>query len=576
MAPKTQMEQCTEVATDGHRSVVSKKYIKSHTDSILAKHGVIQLGPQIIISQQRISSEVECAKVAAKRSEPVSPRRRSSMSTHDKRWTDVFFRLALCLAMFSPAPFRAQTSKDILTSATSLIRAGQYPLAISELRQALRRSPFDVRMQTTLGIALSLNGDETQAIEALRAALRMKPDYLAALRAEAEILVRKQDPAAVLVLQQILRNDPGEGTAREMLALSQARAGDCKSAILNFAKVESAIDEHPESLLHYGACLYASEKYTEAATWFSRLVAIQPTNRSARYDLALVQVHEGEKSKASATLAPVLGPQADLDSLTLASEIAEELGDTPNAVAYMRQAIVSDPMQADSYVRFAELCMLHQSYDTGISMMSAGISHMPNNSALYLARGMLYGGKADYDRAEADFRSAELYDPKHGTGSYGVGLVQAQGHHADQALATVRAGLKEHPTDAQLHLLLGRLLIENGATAGTPEFNEAANAAAIAVKLNPDLVIARNLLAKVYSEQGQLPLAIEQWRAALKIDPTDETAMYRLMRASRQTGDVATSEELARKVAEMHQKARDEESNRLRFRIVEGQAPGAK
>jgi tetratricopeptide (TPR) repeat protein len=259
-----------------------------------------------------------------------------------------------------------------------------------------------------------------------------------------------------------------------------------------------------------------------------------------------------------------------VDTLTLASDAYEAAGNTPQSVALLRQAIVQDPNRDDTYARFAELCLLHQSYDTGIAMVTAGISHLPHDPELYLARGLLYGELAQYDKAEADFRAAESFDPKHGAGSYGVGLMQVQSGHYAQALSTVRSELRSHPGDAQLHFLLARILIESGATPGTAQFAEARESALQAIHVSPEMVAAHDLLADIYMRTGETELAVAQCRAALAIDATEPSAMYRLMIASRKLGDKATVQALAQRLAELHQQTRAEESNRLRYRIVEG------
>jgi Flp pilus assembly protein TadD len=147
--------------------------------------------------------------------------------------------------------------------------------------------------------------------------------------------------------------------------------------------------------------------------------------------------------------------------------------------------------------------------------------------------------------------------------------VQAQRNDPVQALATTRAALRAHPEDPQLNFLLARLLIEGGEHPGSAAFAEATACAEKAVRLSPDLVSARNLLAKIYALSGRTAQAIEQCRAALRIDPADQTAMYRLLTASRKIGDSATAQELAKRVADEHQRARNDETNRLRYRIVE-------
>ena len=481
--------------------------------------------------------------------------------------------LVLLCAALSGHRAAAQQQAGPLATAAGLVRAGKYDQAIDEVQHALRTHPNDARLLTIAGVAYSLKGDDAAALHSLDSALRLDPQMIAALRAKAQIEVRIHRPEAIPVLKQILRLDAQDSTAREMLALEQAHASQCDAAIASFAQAGAAAETHAISLLRYGSCLFTLGRNAEAAEQFKKLVTLAPASPDARYDLALSQLRAGDAHAALETLKPITSGPGDVDSLSLASEAAEATGDTPEAATLLRRAIVLDPTSADGYVRFAELCMQHESYRAGIDMVSAGLSRMPQVPALYLARGMLYGGEANYDKAESDFRSAENFDPKHGTGSYGVGLVQAQANHTDQALKTIREGLRTHPNDGQLNLLLARLLIEGGERPGSPGFTEALGAADTAVRVRPDLTAAHNELSKIYMLQGETAKAIVECRAALALDPEDTVAMYRLMLASRKIGDQTTVDNLKRRVAEGHQKARIAETDRLRYRI-EGASNG--
>jgi tetratricopeptide (TPR) repeat protein len=486
-------------------------------------------------------------------------------------------RLILCafvaaLATVVPACSLEQQPQPTSASAAALVKSGRYEAAASEAKRALLSHPKDPGLWTIEGIAYAMQGKDEEALTALRTALRIAPDFVRALQAEAQILYRQHDPELADVLKEILRLDPNDSTAREMLALEQARRGDCKSADIRFGQLSGQLNTHAESLERFGACLFTEGEYAESAAVFQQFQTLQPASAAARYDLALAKMRAGQKNEAAETLKPLLA-SPDVDTALLASDVFEDLGDTPQAVSLVRRAIVLDPMRADSYMRFAELCMLHDSYQTGIDMVSAGIARLPHDSGLYLARGLLYGAIAQYDKAEADFRAAEQLDPTHGTGSYGVGLVQEQSDHPGEASATTRAALRDHPQDAQLNFLLARLLIEGGAAPGSPEFAEASHAAETAVRLKPDLLSAHDLLAKIDDMQGETAGVIEQSREALRIDPSDQAAMYRLMRAVRKTGDAATAQALLKQVADQHERAREEETQRLHYKIVEATAP---
>ena len=355
-----------------------------------------------------------------------------------------------------------------------------------------------------------------------------------------------------------------------MLGLAEAQRGDCASALHDLAEAGPALATHADSLQYKAACLLETKLYTQAVSAFQQVHDLRPKDDGAVYDLAIAQLDAGNAKGAAATLAPLLAGTPDVDTLLLAADVFEQNGDTPRSAALLRQAIVADPTRSNSYIRFAELCMAHESYQAGVDMVTAGISRQPHDPTLFLARGLLYGGLAQYDKAEKDFYSAEMYDPQHGTGAYGLGLIEAQRNNPEQALITVRAALGTHPDDAQLHFLLARLLLETGALPGSPPYAEATHSAQEAVRLEPGLVAGRDLLAKIYLETGNARQAVEQCRAALALDPTDTNALYRLMRSLRATGEDAAAQAVARQVTAQHQRAREQETGVLRYRIEEG------
>jgi cytochrome c-type biogenesis protein CcmH/NrfG len=100
----------------------------------------------------------------------------------------------------------------------------------------------------------------------------------------------------------------------------------------------------------------------------------------------------------------------------------------------------------------------------------------------------------------------------------------------------------------------------------------------LAVKLKPDMTEGRDLLAIMYTDNNQFGLAMEQCRLALKSDPDDQTAIYHLilaLRHSKQPQDRAEAASLVTRLSALQKVARQEETNRKRFKLVE-QPPAPK
>jgi tetratricopeptide (TPR) repeat protein len=487
----------------------------------------------------------------------------------------MFRNRILVLLLSLPLSFVcAQQNADPIASIESALRRHQLDQALTLAESSLKKTPADFRIWTLKGIALSMKGDNPAALSAFSRALTLSPQYPAALKGEAQLLFQTGDKRAAPLLEKIVRLDPGDQTAQEMLALMQAKADDCPGAIKHFALSKDAIHAHPASLERYGYCLTRLKQFEEAIPVFAQLVAIAPDHAYARYDLALVQMLADHKQAAIQTLEPLISAHtSDADVLSLAAEAYEAVGDTPNAVVLLRQAIVIEPTNAGFYTRFAFLCFQHDSDQVGIDMLNAGLQRISNDPSLYVARGLLYSELAQYDKAETDFQTAERLDPAKGLSGVALSLSQVQSGHPDQALATIRSQLSAHPDDPSLQFLLAKVLMDQGPAVDSVEFKQAMHAALAAVRLKPDLVAARDLLAGIYLRSGQPGLAIEQCRLALQTDPQNQSAYYHLIIASRTEGNKAEIQELVKRLSELQQDARRQEISKQRYKLIEQEQP---
>ncbi|HET7346024.1 MAG TPA: tetratricopeptide repeat protein, partial [Acidobacteriaceae bacterium] len=341
---------------------------------------------------------------------------------------------ALAFALFS----QAQNTSGSVASIESMIRSQDYDQAQTALKTALAKTPGDVRLWTLQGICLGLQGNDRGALVAFDRAVRISPAYVPALRGEIEVLYKTGDRRAVPLLERLLKSDSGDATAHEMLATLEQRAGHCRTAVPHFEASKEAIAKHPGSLEAYGYCLFRLGRSADAIPIFRQLIPLLPGSSYPIYDLAVLLVSEHQSDEAVKVLEPLLtADQNDADILSLASQAYEATGNTPRAVALQRQAIVVNPSDPTNYVLFALLSMTHDSFQVGISMLNAGIEHIPDNASLFLSRGVLYAQLADYDKAEADFQRAEQLDSKQNISAYAADLTTLQRNDPKTALTRV-------------------------------------------------------------------------------------------------------------------------------------------
>jgi tetratricopeptide (TPR) repeat protein len=468
---------------------------------------------------------------------------------------------------------RAQESR--IAAITSALRANEFARAVDLARAGLKESPGNAQLWAMQGAAYSGQGQKKEALDCFRAALKISPDYTPALQGAAQIEYTDGSTAAIPHLRRLLSLHPADQTSHGMLAVLEYQEGNCKTAVIHFAKAGGLFDSRPDGLHAYAACLVKLKQFDEGVEVFQRALALSPEDGRERRLLAALQLMAHQPQNALATLQPLLqAGNRDAQTLELAATAYEDSRDTPQAVASLRQAILLDPHNANLYVDFANVSSAHDSFQVGIDVVSDGIGQLPKAAPLYLARGVLYVQLAEYDKAESDLEKAYELDPHQSLSSAAQGLLAAQENDLDRALATVQAKLAQRPNDAILLYLRADFLSQRGVDPGAPDFQLAMRSAQQAVSLQPSLHGVRTVLAKLYLQAGNYPKAVAQCRKALDRDPKDQTALYHLIQGLRKTGDKREIPDLLKRLALLRQQAARETSQRNQYKLVEEDPQG--
>jgi tetratricopeptide (TPR) repeat protein len=480
-------------------------------------------------------------------------------------------RLGPLAALLFTLGLGAQTGPDRSAPIISALRANDFAGAVNLSREALAKFPTDPQLWMLQGIGLSAEKHNGEALQAFHHALRLSPDYLPALEGAAQIAYEAGDKEAVPLLRHILRLRPADQTSHAMLGAFAYKQGDCAQAVGEFEASGPLLESQPAALQQYGVCLVALKQVDKAIPVFQKLVESHPDDARARRDLAAVQLKAGQPQDALAAIRPLLeAGDPDAGVMQLAAAAYEANRDTPQAVKILRDAIVKDPRNVALYVDFANIAFSHQSFQTGIDMINAGLQLQPGSAPLYLARGVLYVQLANFEQAETDFERAEQLDPHQSVSSAAQGMaVEEQNQNdPDRALAIVRSKLLKKPGDAFLLYLQAAIIAQKAPAKGSPEFQQAMQSAKKAVALQGNLVGAHDVLAKLYLQSGQTEAAIKEWQAALRNDPKDQAALYHLILALRGTERKTEIPELLKRLAAARQDATKEEAEQNRYKLV--------
>lgn len=480
--------------------------------------------------------------------------------------------LVICFAPAAVSPAQPHAAQNAVAPIVSALQARDFDKALKLSQVALAAHPADYRLWTLRGMATAGKGNLPQALTAYRHALRLAPAFLPALEGAAQTEFQLGQSDAHDTLQKILALRPEDPPTHALLGILDARAKNCANALGHFEKARPVLAQQPEAQADDALCLAEQGRDAEAVDAFSAILARDPSQRDARYNLALAQWNTHRAQDALDTLKPITDADAaDPDVLILAADIVESMGDTARAVALLRKALVADPKRVDAYLQFATLSYDHASPQVGVDMINFGLTQLPAEPRLYLVRGILLTQLGEFTRAADDFEKASQLDPRLKFLGEAEGLVASQQHHSAQALAQFRAAVREHPNEAYAHYLLAEALNGEGPQSGTPEYAEELDAAKAAVRLDPKLVAARDLLSGIYLERSMGAQSIAESRGALAIDPDDQQAVYHLIVALRNTDQKDQIPALLKRLLALRAAPQEQGHKASRYRLYEDQ-----
>lgn len=450
------------------------------------------------------------------------------------------------------------------------LRARAYDHALDLSRAALASNPNDCRIWTLRGMAYAGAHKPKLADAAYRHALDLAPDYLPALEGSAQVEFESGGKNTEALLRHVLALHPGDMTANVMLAMTRYKRGDCKSGVAYFEQAQPLVGTRLLPLSEYGICLSQLGRGNDAIDVFQQAVDLAPQDRGARYNLALALLNAKRYDDALRALGTeIQSSSTDENALTLASDICEANSNTPQAVAFLRQAIVANPFETDAYLRFATVSSNHASYQVGIDMLNSGLVRMPKSPQLHLVRGVLYAQSGNYDKAMDDFETANRIDPQLSFAGTAEGITESQQHDLAKSLKTFREQVRLHPKNAFDQYLLAEALAHLGPQQGSPEYNEELRAANTAVRLDPNLNLARGILATLYMRSGKTDLAIQQCEAVLKSDPDNQEALYHLILSLRNTSRRGEIPSLTRRLLDARRAQNQKELHTTRYILAD-------
>lgn len=245
---------------------------------------------------------------------------------------------------------------DPLLAATEALVNGSPQSAVETLAPVVSADPQNADAQRLLGVALSLLGRRTAALEALAVAARQQKANPANHLALAQALAQfGENGRAQESFRAALALDDRLGPAHEGLALSLALDGSLTEAILHFGKaLEHAQDAPTKARLHFfrGRARQQFDRISQAAADFKAATELQPDHGPAYLEWGRILAEDPDNTSAG----PVLETAAELLPANAEAQFAhgQQLlrdGNPVAAAGFLRRATGLNP--ADRAAQYA-------------------------------------------------------------------------------------------------------------------------------------------------------------------------------------------------------------------------------
>lgn len=293
----------------------------------------------------------------------------------------------------------ARNEQALTLKAGLEIDSHDYDNAVAHLRTVLRDNPNSTRTLVLLAKVHDITGDNALAEEHyLKAfeASKHAPEY--GLEYANYLVKRKQDDRALKVLNDVVKQTPNYLQALKLMAKIKLTSGDYAGAqeVADRIKTNNA----PEGERLEGVILEGQKNYTESIASFKRAYESTPNNSQSIADLARAYIVAGKIEDAKTFLKEKIVSNPDNpDVVVMLSQLYSRGGEVNKAVDLYKSFIASHPQSPVGYRELAVMYLQSKQIDQAQTVISQGLTKLPNESGLKLVQAGIYEAMLKYDDA---------------------------------------------------------------------------------------------------------------------------------------------------------------------------------
>lgn len=411
------------------------------------------------------------------------------------------------------------------------LKRGEYDLqhsrpgsAVLDFEAAAELAPGDAVVQYDLAKALRAWGDAGGAEAALSEALRLRPDF-----PEAHFLLgliqgdnSGDSHRALNEFNITIAEDPSFAEAYYNAGIIFWKADQNAVALKFFDTAVRLRPRNVEFAVRYGETLERLGKLKEAQTQFERAVALDPANRQAFYELAMIEERLGDKAAAAQTLRTVKRLQGSTASLPEERKLeyneglrALQRGQSDVAIQKLTLALRAGGDEETIRNGLAIGYGQKGNSAAALEQLQQILRLDPGSPDAHLNLGVALMREGDRAGAQAEFLKAAAANPYFAEAYYNLGLLAAAQRRWSDALELMNKAVRLSPGDARADWGMARVLRDSGKPAESLAYF------AKACHLDPALIQAKLDYARALQSQGQRTDAIAVLQEGMQMDPAN-------------------------------------------------------
>jgi tetratricopeptide (TPR) repeat protein len=348
-------------------------------------------------------------------------------------------------------------------------------------------------------------------------------------------------------------------------SLARAQGQPSPASFENLAQAEkhwqTVVQREPNNAAAFatlGVVFSQEKKFDEAIRAYKRALALDPALPGLQLDLGLAHFKQGHFPAAIAPLNAALAadPQ-NLQARTLLGLSFYGAKRFADASAQLEKVASLDPGNLELRRVLAQSCLWAKKYDCALEQFRQIESQDPNSAAAHMLSGEALDGLARTPEAIGEFEAALKIAPREPEVNFGLGYLHWKLSQFEEATKYFNAELAIDPNHPQALTYLADIAMKNN------EPDKALPLLQKVVKQRNDIRIAYVDLGAILTQQKRYAEALAALKQAVKLDPSQPDAHFRLGKLHQAMGNMTGAEQEFAKVRELHEKQNEDVASKM-------------